>query len=103
MSGSLTCLARCRERVTFFGPVLFFELIVLDCYIYFVFGRIGVGRRAEHRHFVLAGVCAFERATHWIEQKLNAIAERFDPLDGQPVEFYGSPMLSGREGWNASC
>ena len=54
---------------------------------------------SSQQYFVLAGVCAFERATHWIEQKLNAIAERFEPLDGESVELHGSPMRSGRDGW----
>jgi hypothetical protein len=53
----------------------------------------------EQRYFVLAGVCAFERTTHWIEQKLNDIAERFRPVDGHEIELHGSPMRSGREGW----
>jgi hypothetical protein len=51
------------------------------------------------RYFVLAGVCAFERATHWIEQKLNRIAERFEPANGHQLELHGSPMRAGREGW----
>ena len=54
---------------------------------------------SSQRYFVLAGVCAFERATHWIEQKLNAIAERFEPANGQSIELHGSPMRAGREGW----
>jgi len=31
------------------------------------------------QYFVLAGVCVFERKTHWIEQALNAIAHTFSP------------------------
>lgn len=38
---------------------------------------------SSQRYFVLAGVCAFERATHWIEQKLDGVAERFEPGNGQ--------------------
>jgi hypothetical protein len=51
--------------------------------------------------FVLAGVAVFERKTHWVEQKLNAIAERFAPATPHAVELHGSPMRSGREGWKA--
>ncbi len=29
--------------------------------------------------FVLAGIAIFERQTHWVEQKLNDIASRFNP------------------------
>lgn len=37
--------------------------------------------------------------THWIEQKLNAIAERFEPMNTHLLELHGSPMRSGRDGW----
>jgi hypothetical protein len=53
----------------------------------------------EQQYFVLAGVCAFERTTHWIEQSLNDIAERFAPTRSHQLELHGSPMRSGREGW----
>jgi hypothetical protein len=36
---------------------------------------------ADHRHFVLAGVCAIQRATHRIERKLNAVAGRFGIIE----------------------
>lgn len=49
--------------------------------------------------FVLAGVSVFERQTHWIEQELNKIAERFSPGNPHAVELHGSPMRAGREGW----
>lgn len=48
---------------------------------------------------VLAGVSVFERRAHWIEQRLNEIAGRFDPDDPHNVEFHGSPMRSGACGW----
>ncbi len=50
-------------------------------------------------HFILAGISVFERKTHWIEQRLNNIAERFDPVHPHEIELHGSPMRSGREGW----
>lgn len=50
-------------------------------------------------YFVLAGVSVFERKTHWIEQPLNIIAERFSPESPHDIELHGSPMRSGREGW----
>jgi hypothetical protein len=53
----------------------------------------------SQEYFVLAGVCAFERATHWIEQRLNAIAKQFESDDAHILELHGSPMRSGREGW----
>ena len=50
-------------------------------------------------HFILAGVSIFERQTHWIEQQLNEIAKRFDPINPHSLELHGSPMRSGRGGW----
>lgn len=54
---------------------------------------------ASQRYFVLAGVSVFERRTHWIEQKLNAIAGRFDAANPHAVELHGSPMRGGRDAW----
>ena len=39
----------------------------------------------SQQYFVLAGVAVFERKTHWIEQNLNSIAARFDPVTPDPV------------------
>lgn len=54
----------------------------------------------KQRYFVLAGIAVFERQTHWIEQSLNSIAARFSSADPYLVELHGSPMRSGRDGWN---
>lgn len=53
----------------------------------------------SQRYFVLAGVSVFERTTHWIEQRMNSIAERFDPANPSSVELHGSPMRGGRSEW----
>ena len=53
----------------------------------------------SQKFFVLTGVSVFERKTHWIEQELNAIAERFDQADPHSVELHGSPMHVGRGIW----
>lgn len=50
-------------------------------------------------YFVLAGVALFERTGHWIEQELNHIARQFSPLDPYQMEFHGSPMRFGADGW----
>lgn len=47
----------------------------------------------------MAGVCVFERKTHWVEQELNAVASRFAPKNPYSIELHGSPMRSGRDGW----
>ncbi len=49
--------------------------------------------------FVLAGVSVFERRTHWVEQELNKVVERFDSAEPHQLELHGSPMRSGRENW----
>lgn len=53
----------------------------------------------NQKHFILAGFSVFERKSHWIEQKLNNIAKRFDPANPNNFELHGSPMRSGREEW----
>jgi hypothetical protein len=52
------------------------------------------------RFFVLTGVSVFERETHWIETELNRIAAQFSPLDPHSIELHGSPMRTGRNGWD---
>jgi hypothetical protein len=54
----------------------------------------------QQQHFVLAGVSVFERETHWIECELNRIAARFSPHLPHAVELHGSPMRTGRNGWD---
>lgn len=53
----------------------------------------------NQRHFVLAGVAVFERATHWVEQDLDNIASQFQHTFGDTMELHGSPMRSGRGEW----
>ncbi len=53
----------------------------------------------NQRYFVLAGVSVFERKTHWIEQALNKVAQRFSPDNPHDVELHGSPMRSGKGTW----
>jgi hypothetical protein len=55
----------------------------------------------NQEYFVLAGVSVFERTTHWVEQKLNAIAEPFAPHAPHTIELHGSPMRPGRDGWKS--
>lgn len=55
----------------------------------------------NQKYFVLAGISVFERETHWIEVELNKIAERFSPHNPHAIELHGSPMRTGRDGWNS--
>ena len=54
----------------------------------------------NQQFFVLAGVSVFEKETHWIEAELNKIAIRFSPHNPHAVELHGSPMRTGRDGWD---
>ena len=49
--------------------------------------------------FVLAGFAVFERSTHWVESRINPIAERFSPQEPSAIEFHGSPMYSAKDDW----
>jgi hypothetical protein len=49
--------------------------------------------------FVLGGVMVFERMTHWLEQELEAIADRYQQQIGQYLELHAAPMRSGKDGW----
>jgi hypothetical protein len=54
----------------------------------------------NQHHFILGGISVFERKGHWIEEKLNEIAARFDEANPYNVELHGSPMRSGRGIWH---
>lgn len=55
----------------------------------------------SQKYFLLAGVAVFERAAHWVEQKLNDVAAQFNADNPYAIELHGSPMRSGREGWKS--
>lgn len=55
----------------------------------------------SHRHFVLAGVSVFERQSHWVSERLDQIAARFDEADPGAIELHASPMLSGVKFWRS--
>lgn len=52
------------------------------------------------RYVVFAGVSVFERQGYWLSGELDQIARRFDPADPGSIEFHGSPMRQGRDGWD---
>lgn len=59
-----------------------------------------VASRSE-RHFVLSGVCLFERQVHFLSQSLDQLAETICPEDPQALEFHGSHMLPGKGFWRS--
>lgn len=59
----------------------------------------GSTKDPEQNYFVLSGIAVFERQTHWIEQSMNKIAQRFSSNEPYDYELHGSPMRSGRNEW----
>lgn len=53
----------------------------------------------SQQYFVLAGISVFERESHWVEQQLNTVAQRFAPDAPHSIELHGSPMRSGKGAW----
>lgn len=56
---------------------------------------------ASQRHFVLAGICVFERQTHWLAKALDDLAQRIHPEAPHALEFHGSHMLPGKGFWRS--
>ena len=58
-----------------------------------------VGNPSE-THFVVAGVSMFEKRAYYLTRDLDKIAGRFTRGNPAAIELHGSPMHSGRKGWN---
>ncbi|MBC7908787.1 MAG: DUF3800 domain-containing protein [Rhodospirillaceae bacterium] len=61
----------------------------------------GGANDASHRFFVLAGVCVFERQGHWMSERLDQVAARFNEADPSSVELHASPMVTGAKFWRS--
>ncbi|MDR2892581.1 MAG: DUF3800 domain-containing protein [Deltaproteobacteria bacterium] len=49
------------------------------------------------KHCIFAGFSLFETKTHWVEQDLEAIAQKYNlPPE---IEFHGNPMRTGKGFW----
>jgi len=57
-----------------------------------------VGNSAD-KHVVLAGVALFERQVHFLDLKLNEIAEKICPDDPLGLEFHANHILNGKKHW----
>jgi hypothetical protein len=79
-----------KRPVSFVGMVSL-HLLYLD--------ESGSASDPSQQYFVLAGVSVFERESHWVEQQLNTVAQRFDPATPYSLELHGSPMRSGNGVW----
>jgi hypothetical protein len=54
---------------------------------------------AKQRHFVLAGLCFFERQSYWISSEMDKIAARFDNANPNSIELHGSHIYGGKGLW----
>lgn len=65
----------------------------------------GTATNPNETFFILAGFSIFERQTHWLDQEISKIANRFDSKyfkDGI-CELHGNPMFSGTDGWRQAA
>jgi hypothetical protein len=61
----------------------------------------GTVAATDQRHFVLAGVCLFERQVHYLSTALDRLAESIYPEDPDLLAFHGSHMLPGKGIWRS--
>lgn len=59
----------------------------------------GSADNASDKHFILAGISAFERRPHWLSQQMEQLAQRAWPSSPEGLEFRGSDIRSGRKHW----
>ncbi len=59
-----------------------------------------VGSRDE-RHFVLSGICLFERQVYHLNKALDALAAEIYPAEPNRLEFHGGHMLPGKGYWRS--
>lgn len=56
---------------------------------------------ADQRHFVLSGICVFERQVHFLSEELDRLAAGYCPEAPDKLEFHGSHMLPGKGFWRS--
>jgi len=69
-------------------------------YILYLDDAGSAGNKAEE-HFVLAGICLFERQIYYLSKKLNELAEAISPDNWQSLEFHASHMMAGKGFWRS--
>lgn len=84
--------------VPFFGIARSKELPVAFFMYVLYLDESGDENNAANRHFVLAGVAAFERQIHFLSEAADAIQNRHLP-GLEPVPFHASPMRKGKDFW----
>lgn len=61
----------------------------------------GSVKSAGEKHFVLSGICVFERQVHFLNSGLDDLARKICPQDPDLLEFHGSHMLPGKGFWRS--
>jgi Protein of unknown function (DUF3800) len=56
---------------------------------------------ASETHFILSGICVFERQVHYLTRKLDDLASTIYPQSPQDLEFHGSHILPGKGFWRS--
>lgn len=59
-----------------------------------------VGNPAE-KHFILAGICLFERQIHWLQDELDRVARTTTHHSPETLELHGNQILAGRNWWRS--
>ncbi len=52
-------------------------------------------------HFILSGICLFERQIHFLNSELDKLAAQIYPENPRALEFHGSHMLPGKGFWRS--
>ena len=81
-----------RDPFFFWKTWSFMYLLYLD--------ESGHSHDPNSEFFVLAGFSVFERQTHWLDAAIEPIAKRFNSINSSDIEFHGSPMRTGKDGWH---
>lgn len=81
-----------RDLVLARLPIIMFLLYLDDA------GSVG---SATEKHFILSGICLFERQVHYLSQGLDNLASQICPEDPIGLEFHGSHMLPGKGFWRS--
>lgn len=61
----------------------------------------GSVKSSQERHFILSGICVFERQVHFLTSGLDELAKQICPQDHEQLEFHGSHMLPGKGFWRS--
>ncbi len=53
----------------------------------------------NEQHFILAGICIFERQIHWLNREMERVATDTGHPQPNALELHGNEILAGRHWW----